>query len=228
MKALKEWKDRLETINKGQVAVFLHGDHPDRFVYRSWKDGHLNVYVSIFTSYDLDGEDSRMWTKEELYDDTYMFITSYPVFAVMMRKLIKDEIIDAAESDGTITRIRTELEADGGKIVKSGGKYCILAGAVSSDEDYYYLLVTEGGGIEYDTCVGKYRMTDVFDETEEGYKKIAEYKKELEIGANVDHLILNVVLKLAGGRDVLFTPLYLPGVNDTLLTFFNEECFGSF
>ena len=229
MKALTHWKERLEPLEKGEVAVFLHGDHPDRFVYRNWKDGHLNIYVSIFTSYDLDGEDSDMWNREELYDDTYMFVTIYPVFAAMMRKLIKDGLKAVEEKDnGTLECIRENLARDGGKIVlDGGGKYRILAGAVATDEDYYYLLVTEGGGIEYESCVGKCEAVEGPPNGDKGaYDAIVEYLEDLKAGAFNGHLLLNVTMSLVGSREVLITPLYLPGTNERILTFFNETGLG--
>jgi hypothetical protein len=82
-------------------------------------------------------------------------------------------------------------------------KETFLLGAVSSDEDYYYVSIDGDYNIEFDTCVGKFG--DVLDETPEQLKKFLPENVTKKTSNKVYEAL---VKRMWREPDVFFTPIY--------------------
>lgn len=228
MKRLIDFKERFNTLEKGQVAVLISDGKPQEFVYRHRENGHLCIYMHIFSHKDLD-EDAEFWDKAgEFADDTSVLVTDYAVFSAIVRKSNKDHVEDYLTiEDSNASKIAKKVEEDGGKIVYDNDKYLILLGAVASDEDYYYVYLDEKLKVSYTTCVGKYELPTEEQESEDyAYYDMQQFRYRLMEDKGMQcRTKLNVIEGLMGGSDVLFTKLHIPGVENVDLTNFNAQDF---
>lgn len=210
---LIDYKDRYEALKNGE---FLIGIHNGRFIFgitRSYKNGRLLEYQNVFTSHEIDADyEQHVFTHEWNVDaqDVHVLTGNYGLFNALVRHTVLLDLQSCFdEPDDEYSKnfysIREKLATAGGHAIKTDfhEKEAFLLGAVSSDEDYYYVSIDSQYRIEFDTCVG--RFGELLDETPESLKKFLPEN----VNKKTSHKVFDALVKrLWREPDVFFTPIY--------------------
>ena len=214
-----DYKERYEALKKSE---FLIGIYKEKFLFgitRSYKDGRLLDYYNVFTANVIDEEyEERVFSRDCDIDESKLqvFTGRFGLFNSWVRHTVlldlQEHLINPDEVHSkNFYSIREKLEMAGGRPIMTvfDKKETFLLGAVSSDEDYYYVSIDGDYNIEFDTCVGKFG--DVLDETPEQLKKF--------LSENVTKKTSNKVYEALVKRmwrepDVFFTPIYFDFKDD--------------
>ena len=208
-----DYKDRYEALKKGE---FLIGIYKERFFFgitRSYKDGRLLDYYNVFTANVIDEEyEERIFSRDCNIDESQLqvFTGRFGLFNSWVRHTVlldlQEHLINPNEVHSkNFYSIREKLTMAGGRPIMTefDKKETFLLGAVSSDEDYYYVSIDGDYNIEFDTCVGKFG--DVLDETPEQLKKFLPENVTKKTSNKVYEAL---VKRMWREPDVFFTPIY--------------------
>lgn len=214
-----DYKERYETLKKGE---FLIGIYKERFLFgitRSYKDGRLLDYYNVFTANVIDEEyEERIFSRDCDIDESKLqvFTGRFDLFNSWVRHTVlldlQEHLISPDEERSkNFYSIREKLAMAGGRPIRTefDEKETFLLGAVSSDEDYYYVSIDGDYNIEFDTCVGKFG--DVLDETPEQLKKFLPEN----VTKNTSNKVYEALVKRMWREpDVFFTPIYFDFKDD--------------
>lgn len=214
-----DYKDRYEALKKGE---FLIGIYKERFLFgitRSYKDGRLLDYYNVFTANVIDEEyEERVFSRDCDIDESKLqvFTGRFGLFNSWVRHTVlldlQEHLINPDEVHSkNFYSIREKLEMAGGRPIMTefDKKETFLLGAVSSDEDYYYVSIDGDYNIEFDTCVGKFR--EVLNETPEQLKKFLPENVTKKTSNKVYEAL---VKRMWREPDVFFTPIYFDFKDD--------------
>ena len=214
-----DYKDRYKTLKKGE---FLIGIYKEKFLFgitRSYKDGRLLDYYNVFTANVIDEEyEERIFSRDCNIDESKLqvFTGRFGLFNSWVRHTVlldlQEHLINPDEVHSkNFYSIREKLEMAGGRPIRTefDKKETFLLGAVSSDEDYYYVSIDGDYNIEFDTCVGKFG--DVLDETPDQLKK---FLPENVTKKTANKVYEALVKRMWREPDVFFTPIYFDFKDD--------------
>ena len=214
-----DYKDRYETLKKGE---FLIGIYKEKFLFgitRSYKDERLLDYYNVFTANVIDEEyEERVFSRDCDIDESKLqvFTGRFGLFNSWVRHTVlldlQEHLINPNEEHSkNFYSIREKLTMAGGRPIRTefDKKETFLLGAVSSDEDYYYVSIDGDYNVEFDTCVGKFG--DVLDETPEQLKK---FLPESVTTKTANKVYEALVKRMWREPDVFFTPIYFDFKDD--------------
>ena len=125
-----------------------------------------------------------------------------PIMKERYNEYLKDSIQESLkDKNNSIHHIMESCRTDGGKIVDIGcGEYGLLVGATATLEDYYWVIIDKEKKIQFETCVGKYKIVN---DVPEDYKFLLDKKNESEL--------FNLVIKGVNATmfDIMITPIYI-------------------
>lgn len=211
--------DKFTSIKPGEFLVCMYQGHPIASFSRSVRDGEMYEYVSLISSHKIDEHYKNVvmqleWSMDE--SEITLEYCSYDLLVALTKRAIKDQIRDLlserearnerdAQARQTIRNIRQKVADAGGSIVRTeySEEYALLLGAVSSDEDYYYVMINEKYEIIRESCVGKFgEVVPVWPKQMNRFlaKNVSEKTSERVMEA--------LKLQFLDSPEVFFTPVY--------------------
>ena len=157
-------------------------------------------YKEIVENYD------SSWS-EYCWPDCLFQDSDYPCRKCSIMKERYDEYLKVSireslkDKNNSIHHIMESCRKDGGKIVDIGlGECGLLVGATATLEDYYWVIIDKDKKIQFETCVGKYKIVD---DVPKDCKFLLDKKNESEL--------FNLVIKGVNATmfDIMITPIYI-------------------
>lgn len=211
--------DRFLEVKPGEFLVIMHQGHPVCSFGRNVRDNEMYEYMNVLSSHKIDDHYRNVIMQQEwAIDESEITLEfcSYDLLIALLRRRIKSEISDLLadreerdeydkQARSTFNSIRKKVAEAGGRIVKTDfhEEYAMLLGAVSSDEDYYYVLINEKYEIVLESCVGKFG-----DVVPTWPKSMNRFLKDNVSMKTSDRVMQALKLRFLDSPDVFFTPIY--------------------
>ena len=211
--------NKFSGICPGEFLVCMYQGHPIASFSKSVKDGEIYEYLSLISSHKVDEHYRKVimqheWSMDE--SEITIEFCSYDMLLALTKRRIKNEIRDMledreprderdAQARKTFRSISQKTADAGGCIVKTeyDNEYALLLGAVSSDEDYYYVMINEKYEIIRESCVGKFgEVVPVWP------KRMNRFLAQNVTEKTSERVMQALKLTFLDSPEVFFTPIY--------------------
>ena len=209
---IRELSPYFDQIVSGKYLIGIKDKTLVLAISRSYKDNKLYLWYNSLIWNELDD----FYLDNEVYDNISLDerdidIVSYDMFNAWIRRSVVRGIIEERNSKETnnLKHITAEVEKSGGRIIAFtyGGEEIreedcgLLIGAVSSDDDYYYIYADTNCDIHFMTCVSGFQELR-FGQIPQSLRKFAKGGVSRTAAKQI---YTNLIHAFTGSCEVMFT-----------------------
>lgn len=143
------------------------------------RDNIWYEYHDCFSNININEIDKNIYINLEDYNYKFKWCNEEELKQYRRERIQEDINFNLKNKDSNINFIKLEVEKDKNKVITETYNNYILCGAVSSDEDYYYLYIGKDMKPKYSSCVCGYQLETDVDKIHEMNLWLNENKKEI-------------------------------------------------